>query len=131
MMTPLVIEKGNSTLGVTLDKENNKFLFEGRSIPENTVEFFRPILTWLDEYKESPNEDTTVNMDFVYFNTSTAKLLLDVLLVFDKINNAEKNVKIIWHYMEEDTDIQEAGEEYASMVGVPFEYIEHPESYYE
>jgi len=130
-MTPLIIEKENNTFGVTLDKDNNKFLFEGRSIPENTVEFFKPILSWLNEYKKSPNENTTINMDFVYFNTSTAKLLLDVLLVFDKINNTGKKITVIWHYMEEDSDIQEAGEEYASMVGVPFEYIEHPESYYE
>ena len=131
MMTPLVIKKDSNTLGVTLDKSNNKFLFEGRSIPENSVHFFQPILKWVNEYKENPLDTTTVNMDFVYFNTSTAKLLLDVLLVFDKINKSGKAVKVIWHYMEDDTDIHEAGEEYASMISIPFEYIEHPESYYE
>jgi len=130
-MKPLIIEKTNNTLGITLNKENNKFLFEGRSIPENTVEFFKPVLEWLNEYKNSPLEKTTVNMDFMYFNTSTAKLLLDVLLVFDKINTTEKSVEVIWHYMEDDTDIQEAGEEFASMISIDFDYIEHPESYYE
>ena len=130
-MDALILEKGKDTFGVTLDKENKKFLFEGRSIPENSVAFFKPIVEWLEEYAKSPVDETIVNMDFVYFNTSTAKLILDVLSVFDKVKKAGNEVKVIWHYMEEDYDILEAGEEYATMVSIPFEYIEHPESYYE
>ena len=130
-MNALVLEKGKDTLGITLDKENNKFVFEGRSIPENSVAFFKPVLDWIESYASAPNNDTVVDMDFVYFNTSTAKLILDVLGGFDKIKKDGKHVKIIWHYMEEDFDIKEAGEEYESMVDIPFEYIEHPEDYYE
>ena len=130
-MDALVFEKGKDTFGITLDKENNKFLFEGRSIPENSVAFFKPVIDWLEEYAKSPNDETIVNMDFIYFNTSTAKLILDVLNEFDTVKKSGKSVKIIWHYMEDDFDIKEAGEEYATMVDIPFGYIEHPESYYE
>lgn len=130
-MEPLFIEKQPNTLKIVLDKENRNFTFEGRSLPENTVKFFEPVIKWLKEYREDPVSDVVVNMNFIYFNTSSAKLLLEVLRIFETIYKAGNNMKIIWHYMAEDYDIQEAGEEYSTMVTIPFEYIEHPEEDYE
>lgn len=130
-MNPLIIEKQPNTLKIVLDKEKNQFLFEGRSLPENTIKFFEPVMTWLKEYKEDPLDETEVHMNFIYFNTSSAKLLLEVLREFENVHKLNKPVRIVWHYMEEDYDIQEAGEEYSTMVSMPFEYIEHPEEDYE
>ncbi len=130
-MNPLIIEKQPNTLKVVLDKEKKQFLFEGRSLPENTIKFFEPVMTWLKEYKEDPADETEVHMNFIYFNTSSAKLLLEVLREFENVHKLGKPVKIVWHYMVEDYDIHEAGEEYSTMVSMPFEYIEHPEEDYE
>jgi len=129
-MRPLYIEREPNTLKVILDKEKKEFSFQGRSLPENTVKFFEPVIHWLMEYIKDPIDETVVNMNFVYFNTSSAKLLLEVLRQFDNLHKAGNNVKIIWHYMVDDFDIKEAGEEYSTMIGVPFEYVEHPEEDY-
>ena len=130
-MDTLIIKQKENTIGVVLDKENQKFVFEGRSLPENTVKFFEPVMKWIQEYKKSSADKTHIDMNFVYFNTSSAKLILEVLQEFDDIFKEGSDVKIIWHYMEDDYDIKEAGEEYESMTSVPFEYIEHPEEDYE
>ena len=130
-MEALIIEQQNNTIGVVLDKESKKFIFEGRSLPENTVKFFDPVINWLEEYKKDPADETNVDMNFIYFNTSSAKVILEVLQKFDEISKAGNDVKVTWHFMEEDYDIKEAGEEYESMVSLPFEYIEHPESDYD
>lgn len=129
-MDPLRIEKELNTLKIVLDKNKNEFLFEGRSLPENTVKFFEPVMAWIKNYKNDPLEETIVHMNFIYFNTSSAKLLLEILREFDEINKSGKPVKIYWHYMVEDFDILEAGEEYSTMISTPFEYIEHPEEDY-
>ena len=130
-MDRLIIEREPNTLKIVLDKDNKIFLFEGRSLPENTVKFFEPVMNWISSYKNEPADETIVSMNFVYFNTSSAKLLLQILREFDSIHKAGNPVKIIWHYMVDDTDIQEAGEEYSTMVTMPFEYKEHPEADYE
>jgi len=122
MLNPLIIEKTHNTLNVVLDKENNKFFFEGRSVTENAVDFFKPITDWLYEYKKEPLDETIVNVDIEYYNTSTSMLLLDILNLFDKINKSGKFVKIIWNYLEEDFDILEAGEDYSSILNLPFEF---------
>ncbi len=130
-MEPLIIEREPNTLQIVLNREKKEFLFEGRSLPENTVKFFEPVIQWLVEYIKDPADETVVNMNFVYFNTSSAKLLLEVLRQFDNLHKSGNKVKIVWHYMVEDYDIQEAGEEYSTMITVPFEYVEHPEEDYE
>ena len=130
-MDALTIKQQNNTIGIVLDKEKKKCVFEGRSLPENTVKFFDPVMKWIEEYKKEPVDKTYIDMNFIYFNTSSAKILLEVLQEFDHIHKEGKDVKIIWHFMEDDYNIQEDGEEYESMVSVPFEYVEHPEADYE
>jgi hypothetical protein len=130
-MDALMIEREPNTLKIVLDKANKIFLFEGRSLPENTVKFFEPVMHWIAQYKNSPADETIIHMNFVYFNTSSAKLLLSILREFDNIHKSGYDVKVIWHYMAEDSDIQEAGEEYSTMIGIPFEFQEHPEEDYQ
>ncbi len=130
-MEPLTIKQRDNTIGIVLDKEKKIFKFEGRSLPENTVKFFEPVIDWLEQYKKEPADETVIDMNFIYFNTSSAKMILEVLEQFEEVYKAGKKVKVIWHYMDGDYDIREAGEEYESMVSIPFEYVEHPEEYYE
>ncbi len=126
MIIPLIIEKKENTFGVTLDKRYNKFIFEGRSIPENIKDFFKPILRWLEQYKEEPLGVTVVKMDFEYFNTSTSMLILESLYILDDIYEKGKDVRIEWYYRKHDFEMKEAGEEYETMLNLPFEYYQHP-----
>ena len=124
-MKVIKIEKTTVSPKIILDKKNNIFEFKGRSRPEDAVEFYQPILDWFDEYKNSPNDETCVHMDFEYFNTTSAKLILDIIKKIKLAQTAGKTVKIIWHYQEDDEDMQEAGEDYEELVGVPFEFKEY------
>lgn len=120
-----VIKKAGSddTPKVTLDKDADVFEISGRSLPEDVVAFYQPILDWIDEYKEEPLEKTVFNFKLEYFNTASSKLLLDVLLKLEEVYEAGNDVCVKWHYPEDDEDMQEAGEEYADIVEVPFEHV--------
>ena len=61
-MNPLILEKQPNTLKVVLDKEKKEFVFEGRSLPENTVKFFEPVMTWIREYQQDPLDEIEVHM---------------------------------------------------------------------
>jgi hypothetical protein len=78
-MSPLVIESGAETPEIVLDKKTNTFFFKGKSLPENPIVFYKPVLTWLDEYLIDPNPETKVNFMMVYFNTSSSKIILDIM----------------------------------------------------
>lgn len=119
-MTDLKISKTVDTPTVILDKTNNKFLFQGRCIPEDAVEFFKPILDWFKNYAMEPNIDTPVEFKLEYFNTSSSKLILDIMLRLKNI----KGARVMWYYSNDDDDMREAGEEYSELLNLPFEIRE-------
>lgn len=123
-MEPIIITGTPKTPTVHFDAGEGVFLLEGRSIPENSVEFYKPIVDWLDKYKDSPLEKTTVEVKLEYFNTSSSKCILDVFKKLEVIHKAKNPVDIKWFYEEDDEDMLEAGEDYESIIRVPFEMIE-------
>ncbi len=113
----------DDTPTVTLDAGNDLFEISGRSLPEDVTAFYNPILEWLDAYSASPNPKTVFAFKLVYFNTASSKLLLDVLMKLDDLCSEGHDVLVKWFYPEDDEDMQEAGEEYADIVDIPFEHI--------
>lgn len=122
-MSPLVIESGAETPEIVLDKKTNTFFFKGKSLPENPIVFYKPVLTWLDEYLIDPNPETKVNFMMVYFNTSSSKIILDIMKKLELIKKSGHDVVVNWRFREDDEDMLEAGEIYAERVDVPFNLI--------
>jgi hypothetical protein len=100
------------------------FEIKGRSIPENSVEFYKPLNEWLDQYMQVPLDKTVVNIRLEYFNTSSSKCILDVFKRLESIHKSKHDVEINWFYEEDDEDMLEAGEDYDSIIKVPFKMIE-------
>jgi hypothetical protein len=101
---------------------NGELLIKGRSIPENSVEFYKPVIDWLSEYNNSPQAETKVKVQLEYFNTSSSKCILDVFKKLEALENT--NLSIAWYYEEDDEDMLEAGEDYMAIISIEFEMIE-------
>lgn len=110
---------------VILDKTSNEFKFMGKSLPEDVKEFYNPILDWIDEYVNEPNEETVIEFNMEYFNSASSKQILDILEKFAQVTDKGKKMRVKWHYMQDDEDMEDAGESYADIVNVPFELISY------
>jgi hypothetical protein len=95
---------------------------EGRSIIENPVGFYKPVLQWLDEYKELNPALVIMSINLEYFNTSTSKLLIIIFKALESFRDNGSEIKIIWLYS--DQDMLESGMDYESIINVPFELVE-------
>jgi len=122
-MKRIFIQERDFIPGVILDKENGKFEITGKACPENMEEFYEPIFTWLDEYSEDPNEVTTFSVKLIYYNTASSKALLKILQKLEKIHKKGNNIKIAWYYDEDDEELLIAGEDYAELIKLPFEFF--------
>ena len=120
-MDVIKIDATDETPKVTLDAGAGVFEFSGKSLPEDVTVFYNPILAWLDEYGSSPNSSTNVVFKMDYFNTASSKLILDILMKFEEINEEHDGVTIQWFYLEDDEDMEEAGDEFSDIVDIPFE----------
>lgn len=107
--------------------ESGRLELRGRSIPENSIEFYKPLLDWIEAYGQSPQAETNVVIQLEYFNTSSSKCILDVFKKLEAIANNGHNIVIHWHYEEDDEDMLEAGEDYQAIINVPFKMIEMEE----
>lgn len=122
-METIKIQGTEDTPKIILDAENEIMEISGRSLPEDVSAFYEPVLNWLNEYAEKPNKKTIFNFKLTYFNTASSKLLLDILMKLEEMHENGNDILIRWHYPEDDEDMEEAGEEYADIVDVPFEQV--------
>jgi len=110
-MEKLVIEETKYTPKIELDP-NGTISLTGKSYPENTFEFYTPMMEWVKEYFENnPAEVTTVNMEITYFNSSSSKLFFDFFDLLEE-NSEDHTIKINWIYDEENESAEEAGEDF-------------------
>jgi hypothetical protein len=122
-MDILHIEATEDTPEIILDKDNGDFEISGRSLPEDVNTFYKTVLEWIENYSQNPNPRTIFKFRFTYFNTASSKIILDILNFFEEMIENKHDVLVRWYYPETDEDMLDAGEEYAEMVEVPFEFI--------
>jgi hypothetical protein len=123
-MESLLIEGTAKTPSIKFDPNSGLIEIKGRSIPENSIEFYKPMVDWLEKYSKSPKPQTKVNIQLEYFNTSSSKCILDVFKKLEEIHKSNNQVVINWYYEEDDEDMLEAGEDYESIIRIPFKMIE-------
>jgi hypothetical protein len=129
-MRKLIIEQTTNSPKVLLDPDNSFFKISGESRPPDVTAFYTEILNWFDDYsshlgrsKESP-KPVTFDFDFEYFNSSSAKYLLDFCKQIASARSKGIDIAVRWHFEENDIDMLQAGKEMSRIVKFPFEYIQ-------
>ena len=123
-METIAIEGTPKTPTINFDIEKGFLEIKGRSIPENSIEFYKPLVDWLEKYAAKPKSTTNVNIQLEYFNTSSSKCILDVFKKLEFIHKNGSEIVINWYYEQDDEDMLEAGEDYQAIINVPFKMIE-------
>lgn len=123
VMENIKIEGTPKTPSVEFNKDTGILVIRGRSIPENSIDFYKPLVEWIDSYVVQPAENTTLHMQLEYFNTSSSKCILDVFKKFEEIKKTGRQVVVKWHYEEDDEDMLEAGEDYDAIIDLRFEMV--------
>ena len=133
-MNSLLIEPTDSSPGVVFDIKTNRLTLSGESRPENAGKFYTPLITWISDFsetlrsrKEQIKENSTVVLvlKFEYFNSTSAKYIVDILLSLKKIAEQGYPIIIEWHYDKRGDDMLDAGKEFSDMVGLKFDWFEY------
>ncbi len=131
-MELLNIEATERSPRVVLDPFAMKFEISGESRPENAGKFYEPILQWLEQFNSilywqneqfENSKKMTLEFKMDYFNSTSAKYLLDILKLIDVAHTNGCSVKINWLYDSRDEDMLESGEEFSQLVNIPFEFV--------
>jgi len=104
-------EKTDLTPYILIDEDNGIMKFEGESYHENIFEFFKEIRDWLTGYLETDFASLTFDCELKYFNSSTVKVLLGMLMEMDSCDNCEK-ITVNWITTKNNKIIIECGEDF-------------------
>ncbi len=130
-MRELIIESTSNSPKVLYDPKTSRFEISGESRPENASVFYKPVLEWVQELEtfltsnnSQSNTPFEFNFRFDYFNSTSAKFILDFCKKLGQLHAQGKQIVIRWHYEEDDEDMLEVGREMSRMAKIPFEYTE-------
>ncbi len=96
---------------VYFDPDKGYCLLEGESYLENTWEFYERLCSWLRDYT-STGKPLTFDFKMIYFNTSSSKGILEILLLLKDYEDRGGEVQINWYYPNDDDDILEEAEDF-------------------
>ncbi len=112
-MENLHIEATKYTPQIDLDAETGLLHFSGKSYPENTFDFYQSTMQWIKEFfEQKTNTKSRLEMDIVYFNSSSSKLFFDLFDLFEEAQEEGHTITINWLYDAENENALEAGEDF-------------------
>ncbi len=121
----LFLRGTSETPEVILNKDKGYIKFSGRSLPEDAKSFYKKIQDWISSYAEKPKKGTKIIFVFEYFNTASSKMILEILDIIKIIESKDEKLTIEWHYLEDDEDMLEAGEDFADIADLKFSFISY------
>ncbi|WP_026999693.1 DUF1987 domain-containing protein [Eisenibacter elegans] len=107
---------------VHFNAETGELEISGRSIPEHAINFYKPLLDWLEQYMNNPKLQTKMVFNLEYFNTASSKCILDLLRQLEKVQETNKTeVSVKWFYDDGDEDMEESGNDFKSLINLNIE----------
>jgi len=115
---------------VDFNAETGICTLSGESFLEDTIEFYDPLVQWLEEYTSEVKKNMTFEIKLTYFNTSTSRSILDLLNILKEYEDEGGQVIVNWHYDEDDIDMEEDIEDYMLDTGLEINMIPFEEDDY-
>lgn len=96
----------------------------GRSIPEDAVSFYQPLIRWVNAYVENPEKFTKVNFRIEYINSGSNRFIYAIFKLLDDCFVRGNEVAVTWYYEEDDDTIKGLGKDFQSLLKVPIKLVE-------
>lgn len=108
---------------VDFNAEKGLCTISGESFLEDTIEFYDPLVQWLEEFTTQVKNPVTFEIKLTYFNTSTSRSILDILNVLKDYEETGGQISVNWYYDEDDIDMEEDIEDYMLDTGLEINMI--------
>ncbi len=123
-MKNLYLKPTEETPEIILNRDKPEFKMSGKSYMEDATSHYERVIEWLQEYSKNPNKKTVFIFELEYVNTASSKIVNDILDILENMGLEGHDIRVEWHYFEEDEDMLELGQEYEEIYELPFVFEE-------
>lgn len=101
---------------------NGLMEISGKSINEDSQEFWNPVISWVQAYSAKPSTKTCLNLFIESLDTSSSSALVEVLYLLKEMSKEGNEVRVHWNYEENDLDMLELGKDMDILTQIGFEF---------
>jgi len=109
---------------INFNAETGTCEISGESYMEEAYKFYLPLINWIKEFILNEKRPLIVNFKLIYFNTSSSRLIVDILETLRKFRDDGNQIKVNWYYDTEDPDVKDEVEDFEIESGMDIELIE-------
>lgn len=113
------IKKTKTTPEIIMDLNTGIARITGESAPENSHEFYKPLKHFIGE-SILKNNKIHLHFNLDYFNTTTAKTLVEIFDTIESFYSDGADCYINWEVVNNDQDMMEAGEDLLNGLLFPY-----------
>ncbi len=92
---------------VNFQSSSGKCVLSGESFPEDSTELYDRLMKWIDQYVEEIAGPLEFEFKLTYFNTSSSKRILHLMMKLNDYAKQGGKVEASWTYHPEDIDLEE------------------------
>jgi hypothetical protein len=118
-MHSLIIPASSSTPEVDFNVLNNVQRIAGVSTPLDSIEFYSPMIHWINQNANVLKENCVFEFELNYFNSSSMKALVWLLQQMEEMILDGKSWSICWVIVEDDEFMEEAAEAMQTLLEIP------------
>lgn len=122
-MEKMHIQSTATTPRIDFNPETGEFEISGKSLPENSYDFFQPLHDFVEKYSVQPAPQTHLIFKLEYFNTSSTSHFLKLMKRLERVSEKGSNASVTWYYDSDDDDMRDAGEDFKLLSRLPIEII--------
>ncbi|GAA0783185.1 DUF1987 domain-containing protein [Roseibium denhamense] len=111
---PYTVEATPRSPEIHLDPTSRTLGISGESYPEDASAFYGPVFQEVKGFLNArKGELFTANIRFVYFNSSSAKAIMNLFQMLEEAAEGGHSIVINWYYDPDDDMMEEMGEDFA------------------
>lgn len=122
-LAKLAISRSQASPRIEADPETGVISLEGDSYPENSFEFFTPLIEWIEAYLDAPDAKLRLQIRVIYMNTSSVKAMMDILDILEAAHQNGANIEVNWYYDPRNERVVEMVEEFKEDCTFPFNIL--------
>lgn len=122
-MQDFTIPSTGSTPEIISNWAAGRLVMRGDSYPENSFEFFQPVIDWVERFLVEAGRPLQVDLFLLYLNTSSIRSLMEILDLLEAAHRSDKPVRVSWYYDQENERLAELAEEFKEDCTFPFHIL--------
>lgn len=109
-----------STPDIRTDGKAGRLHMQGDSYPENTLELFGPVISWVERYLADGEATLVLELKLIYLNTSSVKAMMDIFDLLETAHAGNRRVAVNWYFDSRNDRVAELAEEFKEDCSFPF-----------